>query len=325
MQRDTPGYMHRDLVKRSEGQTGAKGNYQAVVADDDEQKRLKAMAAQFNFVLDMALKDVCRGEVKERDVLFISGFEVLDDAWDEEDPSGSSKDGPWTGSFGAVASPETPSPVARAGLAPIMPGLGPQPDRFHRTLAEEDLSPLLGGFVQGEGSVNASLQTAPGFEAVLEAYQIIYISGENWLCFVRSILMALGRAEQTLLQVHKQLRTIYGTGLIEVLGKGVETGSPLAEAILQAIFDVTGNDVGLTLVIPEKGGPPKHRPRQRSRRQPGDLPASHGGALQPVAYQEEIGATSAGASSPEPRFRDRSTVGRNGRRRRRRGRREDVR
>ena len=120
----------------------------------------------------------------------------------------------------------------------------------------EDLSPLLGGFTQGEGSVNASLQTMPGFKAVLEAYQIIYISGENWLCFVRSILMALGRAEQTLLQVHKQLRTIYGTGLIEVLGEGVETGSPLAEAILQAIFDVTGHDVGLTLVIPEKGGPP---------------------------------------------------------------------
>ncbi len=229
VQRDTPGYMHRDLVKRSEGQTGAKGNYEAVVADDDEQKRLKTMAAQFNFVLDMVLKDVCRGEVKERDVLFISGFEVLDDAWDEEDSGGSSKDGPWTGSFEALASPEQEG---------------------------EDLSPLLGGFTQGEGSVNASLQTVPGFKEVLEAYQIIYISGENWLCFVRSILMALGRAEQTLLQVHKQLRTIYGTGLIEVLGEGVETGSPLAEAILQAIFDVTGHDVGLTLVIPETGGPP---------------------------------------------------------------------
>jgi|SRR3954469_11510862 hypothetical protein len=66
----------------------------------------------------------------------------------------------------------------------------------------------------------------------------------------RLILVALGKNQESLLEVHKALNVITnGTGLTAVLGEGAGTGSQLAEAMLRAIFVATGADVGITLVI----------------------------------------------------------------------------
>ena len=151
-------------------------------------------------------------------MLYVQGFDIPDDEWDRPEPE----------------RPQTQEPVRET----------------------ENLAPLMGSFVSGDSHINESLKTVPGFNEVVEAYDITYISGQNWLCFVRCILVELGEIEQTLLKVHEQLKTENGTGLLGVIERGAETGSELAEAILKAIFDVTGVSVRIALVRPKEGEAP---------------------------------------------------------------------
>jgi uncharacterized protein DUF4157 len=219
------GFAARDLKVRSKEQSTVAGYIAGQTPKDLEEAALKGallLASRFNAVLDEVFADISRGAPKEREVEGItSDFKILDDEWTFESNT---------------ATPE-------------------------EELADEQeatsLPPLLATpFISSDEDINDSVREYPGVDEVLKRYDITFVSGRNWLCFIRSILLDLGKDNATLVELYKLLRQ-RGLDLTELERAGVETGTPLAGAILAAIADITGQQVRITLVIPKTGAPPE--------------------------------------------------------------------
>jgi hypothetical protein len=215
----TPGYAKRPLTNRSVDQSTVVGTLQGQnpdALDDDTYLGTKALSERFNKALDAALADANLQDAKTRDVSRAGpGFKILDDEW--------------------TFKSKTATPTEE--------------------LAETIPSVLSGALESTDEAINHTVDIFAGVPEVLKLYNLRYVSGDGWLCFIRAILMRLAEGPGTLVRIYKRLLR-RGVNLMDLAGEGIETGSELATQVLTAIAEVTGQKVKITLIRPRKDQAP---------------------------------------------------------------------
>lgn len=138
-----------------------------------------------------------------------------------------------------------PSVSPRLEAAPPVVGSSEKTKDFLAILREH--------FISFDEIANRSVDDYPGVDQVLADFNIVHISGSGWLCYLRCILHAVGAGPDELVMVFNKLLD-QRHDLSDVSGRGVETGSNLDKAIIEAIRTVVNRNVKPIIVVPKREG-----------------------------------------------------------------------